>query len=157
DAAMEEIAPDAIDQPPCEKRVLGSGEPAGVRLTTIAPRGNLRLDAAKEPRPLGLPGAGMSGRARRQVDLHDFPVGDRRKARILPRAHLAEEARQPVVVGLRPVLERVGMAAGTQHPHAAEDLRSPLDSVVGVLADREVNAGRVIYRSAARCKSPPRE
>ena len=70
---------------------------------------------------------------------------------VLPHADLVEEAAEAVVVGLRPVLQRMGVAAGAEHPHAAEDLRHPLDRVVRVLADREVDAGRIV---AARRRGP---
>ena len=129
DAAMEEVAPDAIDQAAGEERVVRRRQPARIGFAAIDVDGQRRLAASQEPRRLRLARAWVGGRARpSRLSCTSLLLGTLDKRTSGLRAHLVEEAGQAVVVGLRPVLQRMRMAAGTEHAHAAENLRDALDA-----------------------------
>src|SRR5262249_50699926 len=123
DATMEEVAPDAIRQAPGEEWVLRGGQPLGVGNAAILSGRNLWLASAEETWRLG--GAGprvdrIAGCEVQHDNLRSRVAGRQKRIRLA--RYLVEEAGQAIVIRLRPVLERMVVALGTEHTDAAENL-----------------------------------
>ncbi len=147
-AAIEKIAPETVDQTAREERVFRGSQPVGVSFPAILVCCQYQLFPTQKLRRLRLAGPGMHGRRGLEIELQYFGIRRTQKVRIGPHVDLAEKRGQPVVIGLRPIFQRVGVTAGTQHPDSAENLCHALYRIVEILRHGKINRSRVICDAA---------